>query len=122
MTGAVLKEKLSATKISFSEIARKAGLRPQDLNTLFNVQDTKTGTIEKLSQALDLPIAYFYGDSYNVTGNNNATGNNNTVNANDDRLIQLLLNKDEQLTLAMKQTSKSQAHIDKLLGIEGDTL
>lgn len=117
MTGAVLKEKLSATQISFSEIARKAGLRPQDLNTLFNVQDTKTGTIEKLSQALDLPIAYFYGDSYNVTGNNNATGNNNTVNANDDRLIQLLLNKDEQLTMAMKQTSKAQEHMDVVLNV-----
>ena len=113
-----------------AEIARKMGIKPQDLNALFKVQDTKTGTIERLAEALDLPIAYFYGDSYNITGNNNATAINNSVaNANDDRLLTLLLNKDEQLnkalehtTLAMEQTtralmqsSKSQEQLDEVI-------
>lgn len=125
MTGAALKERLNATQYSLAEIARKMGIKPQDLNALFNVQDTKTGTIEKLSKALDVPIAYFFGDSYNVSGNNivNASGTN-TVNASDDRLISLLMTKDEQLTKAMEQTSKameqtdkSQSQIDVLLGM-----
>ena len=125
MTGAALKERLNATQYSLAEIARKMGIKPQDLNALFNVQDTKTGTIERLSKALDVPIAYFFGDSYNVSGNNivNASGTN-TVNASDDRLISLLMTKDEQLTKAMEQTTKameqtdkSQSQIDVLLGM-----
>jgi transcriptional regulator with XRE-family HTH domain len=125
MTGAALKERLNATQYSLAEIARKMGIKPQDLNALFNVQDTKTGTIERLSKALDVPIAYFFGDSYSVSGNNivNASGTN-TVNTSDDRLISLLMTKDEQLTKAMEQTSKameqtdkSQNQIDVLLGM-----
>jgi transcriptional regulator with XRE-family HTH domain len=116
MTGIELKERLQATHISLSEIARKMGIKPQDLNALFNVQDTKTGTIERLSNALDLPIAYFFGDSYNVTGSNNATAiNHSTATASDDRLLSLLMQKDEQLTMAMRQTSKAQEQMDKVL-------
>lgn len=118
MTGAELKERLSTTHISLSEIARKMGIKPQDLNALFNVKDTKTGTIERLSQALELPIAFFYGDSYSVVGNNIVnSGDNNAVNAADDRIITLLINKDEQLTIAMRQTEKAQGQIDRLLNI-----
>ena len=117
MTGLELKERLLATHIPLSEIARRMGIKPQDLNALFNVQDSKTGTVEKLAKALDLPIAYFFGDTYNVSGNHNATGNNstNTVNASDDKLLALLVSKDEQLTMAMKQTTKAQEQMDRLL-------
>lgn len=118
MKGTELKERLLATHISLSEIARRMGIKPQDLNALFNVQDTKTGTIERLSNALDLPIAYFFGDSYNITGNNIVnSGSNNAVNATDERLLSLLVSKDEQLTISMKQTEKAQSQIDRLLGI-----
>lgn len=121
MTGLELKAKLSETRFSMAEIARKMGIKSQDLNALFNVKDTKTGTIERLAIALDVPISYFYGESFNnvssVSGNNNATatGNNNTVSSSDDRLLTLLLNKDEQLLLAMKQTSKAQEQMDCVL-------
>lgn len=117
MKGATLKEQLKNTSYSLSEIAGKLGISPQSLNSVFNSEDVKSGVLEKLSIALDVPLAFFYGDSYNVTGNNNATGNNNTVNASDDRLVNLLLSKDEQLTMAMRQTEKAQDHIDRLLGI-----
>lgn len=132
MTGATLKERLNATQYTLAEIARKMGIKPQDLNALFNVQDTKTGTIERLSKALDMPISYFFGDNYSVSGNNivNASGNN-TVNASDDRLVSLLIAKEEQLgkaieqttkameqtTMAMKQTSKAQEHMDIVLNV-----
>ena len=73
--------------------------------------------LERLSKALDVPITYFYGDTYNVTGNNNATGVNNTINASDERLLTLLVNKDEQLTMAMKQTSKAQSQMDEMIAM-----
>ena len=115
MKGADLKEKLKTSRYSMAEIANMIGVSPQNLNASFSSEDVKSGLLEKLSQALELPIAYFYGDSYNVQGNNNATGSNNTVNTNDDRLLALLLSKDEQLTLSMKQTSTAQEQITELI-------
>ena len=89
---------------------------PQSLYSIFNSEDVKSGVLEKLSEVLEVPIAYFYGDSYNVQGNNNAlaTGAHSTASSSDDRLLALLLSKDEQLTMSMAQTSKAQAQMDIL--------
>lgn len=117
MNGKVLKEQLKSTRYSLAEIAAKMGITPQTLNSIFNSADVKSGVLERLSSVLDLPLAYFYGDTFNITGSGNATGNNstNTVNATDDKLLALLQSKDEQLTMAMKQTSKAQEQMDKVL-------
>ena len=124
MKGAELKEKLKSSRYSMAEIAKMIGVSPQNLNNSFGVEDVKSGLLEKLCEALDLPITYFYGDSYNVQGNNNTIGNNNAVNAADERLLALLMSKDEQLTkameqstMAMKQTSKAQEHMDIVLSV-----
>jgi hypothetical protein len=57
---------------------------------------------------------------YNAIGNDST----NTINASDDRLIALLMSKDEQLTKAMEQTtkameqtSKAQEHMDIMLNV-----
>ena len=109
---------------SISRAAQRLFLSPQNLNNSFGVEDVKSGLLEKLCEALDLPITYFYGDSYNVQGNNNTIGNNNAVNAADERLLALLMSKDEQLTKAMEQTtkameqtSKAQEHMDIVLNV-----
>lgn len=116
MTGETLKQKLESCGYTKAYIADKLGVPPQNIQTWFKADDVKTGTIEKLSEVLDKPIAFFYGDSYNVTGNNNATAiNNSTATSSDDRLVSLLVSKDEQLTMAMKQTAKAQEQMDKIL-------
>ena len=120
MKGTDLKEKLEKLGFSKVYIAKKMNTIPQSVNGWFLAEDVKTGTLEKLSEVLDVPISYFYGEAFNiasVAGNNNttATGNNNTVSSSDDRLLTLLLNKDEQLLLAMKQTSKAQEQTDVVL-------
>lgn len=135
MKGTDLKEKLEKLGFSKVYIAKKMNTIPQSVNGWFLAEDVKTGTLEKLSEVLEVPISYFYGEAFSavssVSGNNNttATGNNNTVSGSDDRLLTLLLNKDEQLnkameqtsraieqtTTAMKQTSKSQEQLDEVL-------
>lgn len=133
MDGKYLKKKLEELGFSKVYIANKMGTIPQNVNGWFLAGDVKTGTIEKLSDVLGIPISVFYGESYgavaSVTGNNNATatGNNNTVNNSDDRLLTLLLNKDEQLskameqtTMAMKQTSKAQEQMDEFIAVLRD--
>lgn len=128
MDGKDLKKKLEDLGYTKVFIAKKMGTIPQNVNGWFLAGDVKTGTIEKLAEVLELPISVFYGEAYNKvanSGNNNATAINNSVataTANDDRLLTLLLNKDEQLlksmeqtTLAMKQTSKAQEQMDEII-------
>ena len=117
MKGADLKEKLRTSTYTMAEIAQKIGVSPQNLNASFSSEDVKSGLLEKLSQALEVPLAYFYGDSYNVQGNGNAlaTGDHSTASSSDDRLISLLMSKDTQLTMSMQQTSKAQEQITELI-------
>jgi transcriptional regulator with XRE-family HTH domain len=118
MRGIELKEKLKTSRYSMAEIAGKMGVSPQNLNSVFQSEDVKSGVLERLAKALDVPLAYFYGDSFNVSGNNNATAINNSIaNASDERLLSLLMNKDEQLLMAMKQTSKAQEQMDEVLAM-----
>ena len=127
MKGSDLKSRLNSCGYTMTFIANKLGVLPQNLNSWFNSNDVRTGTIEKLAEVLDLPISYFYGEeaatTTNVSGSNNATAINNSIaTANDDRLLTLLLNKDEQLlksmeqtTLAMQQTSKAQEQLGEII-------
>lgn len=128
MKGLDLKNRLLSAGYTVTGIANKVGVIPQNINGWFTSNDVRTGTIEKLAEVLDLPISFFYGEDAgnisSVSGNNNATatGNNNTVSSSDDRLLTLLLNKDDQLTkameqttMAMKQTSKAQEQMDCVL-------
>ena len=115
MNGKTIKDVLAQKGIAQAEIARILGLTPNNLNNMLAKEDVRTGLLESIAEAANLPISVFYGDSYTVLGNNNATGSNNTVNTSDDRLLTLLVNKDEQLTLAMKQTSKAQDQMDIVL-------
>lgn len=134
MKGSELKSKLEELGFSKAFIADKLGIPAQNVHIWLRAEDVKTGTLERLSEVLGVPISYFYGEAFNassVTGNNNTTttGNNNTVSGSDDRLLTLLLNKDEQLnkameqttraieqtTVAMSQTSKSQEQLDDVL-------
>lgn len=121
MEGKVLKKKLEELGFSKVYIAKKMGTQSQNINGLFLAGDVKTGTLEKLSEVLEVPISVFYGEAYNrvsnVSGNHNttATGNNNTVSSTDDRLLALLLNKDEQLNKAMDQTTRALHQTDVAL-------
>ena len=138
MKGIDLKNRLLSAGYTVTAIANKVGVIPQNVNGWFTSNDVRTGTIEKLAEVLGLPISFFYGEEgatvANVSGNSNATAINNSVaNANDERLLTLLLNKDEQLnkameqtsraieqtTLAMKQTSKSQEQLDEVIALIG---
>lgn len=117
MRGKDIKDVLAKHDVAQVEIARALGLAPNNLNNMLSKDDVRTGLLESIAAAANIPISVFYGETYTITGGNNATGNNshNTVNASDDRLLDLLKSKDEQLTLAMKQASKAQAQMDRVL-------
>ena len=112
MNGKTIKDVLTKNGIAQAEIAKRIGLAANNLNNMLAKDDVRTGLLESIAEAANIPISVFYGDTYTVNGNNNVTGNN-TVNLSDDRLLLLLVSKDEQLTMAMKQTSKAQEQMDR---------
>ena len=121
MNGRTIKDVLSKKGIAQAEIAKILGITPNNLNNMLAKEDVRTGLLEGIAEAANLPISVFYGDSYNVIGNSNTqvagnvAGNDITVGSPDKRLLDLLVSKDDQLTMAMKQTDKAQEQMDRIL-------
>lgn len=119
MTGKHILNLMTQEGFSISKMAQMIGTSQPNLSSALKHTDIRTGLLEDIARAMGKPLAFFYGEEYGavaqVTGSSNATAiNNSTATAgNDDRLLTLLVNKDEQLTLAMKQTSKAQDQMDK---------
>ncbi len=63
MKGAIIKQRLLQTGKSQAELAKILKVEPSTLSSIFTSKDVKTGTIEKISRALNLPLSYFYEDS-----------------------------------------------------------
>lgn len=130
MTGKHILNLMTQEGYSISKMAHLIGTSQPNLSSALKHDDIRTGLLEDIARAMGKPLAFFYGEEFGVvsqiTGSSNATAiNNSTATAgNDDRLLTLLVNKDEQLTLAMKQTSKAQDQmdrvLDKFLGNNGD--
>lgn len=105
---------------SVNEMAKKIGKAQQVLASALKHDDIRTGLLEDIAKAMGKPLSFFYGETYGpvtqVQGSNNATAiNNSTATSNDDRILTLLMSKDEQLTLAMRQISKVQEQMDFIL-------
>lgn len=73
MKGEEVKLKLKKAGVSITEIASLLGMSRQSLSQALSVKDVKTGLIEDLSKALNVPLSYFYNDSssQNVVANGN---------------------------------------------------
>lgn len=121
MTGKHLQDLILAEGYSINKMAQLLGMAQPNLLNLLKHEDVRTGLVEKVAETMGKPLSFFYGETYGpvsqVSGNNNTSvaGNDNTVGSPDDKLLILLMNKDEQLTLAMKQTSKAQEQMDRVL-------
>ena len=121
MTGEHLKNLVLSEGYTINKMAELIGVAQPNLLMLLKHEDVRTGLVEKIAKAMGKPLSFFYGETYGpvsqVSGNNNTSvaGNDNTVGAPDSRLLDLLVAKDEQLTMAMKQTSVAQEQMGKLI-------
>lgn len=120
MTGKHILNLMNQEGYSINKMAQLIGTSQPNLSSALKHDDVRTGLLEDIAKAMGKPLSFFYGETYgNVSqnsGSNNATAINNstaTTTSNDDRIISLLISKDEQLTLAMKQTSKAQEQTSK---------
>jgi transcriptional regulator with XRE-family HTH domain len=129
MKGEIIKSLLIEKGYNIAQVAEMIGTSQQNLASNLKHTDVRSGLLEKIADAIGLPISVLYGESSGVAqriaGNNNTqiSGDSNTVAPSDAALLELLKANSDQLTMAMKQTSKAQEQMDRVLDrLEGRSL
>lgn len=119
MTGEQVKQVLTDNKYQLKDIAEKLGTSLSNLSAGLSKSDIRTGLLEKIADVSGLPIAAFYGGTFGPV--QTAVGDNNTQvagdysNAPDSDVLAIMKMKDEQLLLTIKQVSKAQEQMDRVL-------
>lgn len=116
MTGQELKSKILLIGKSQKDIADLLGVSAQSLSSVLSAKDVRSGTIEKIANALNVPISFLYGEkdiehsavasgegSVAVTGNNNVAGN---VTMGDAAVLQERITMLERLLEEKERTIK----------------
>lgn len=108
MKGESIRKKIRLSSHRLNDVAEKMGVSPQALNNILNAEDVKTGSLERIAEAMNLPITYFYGDT-TVSG----------VSGNVMMAERGGVNNSEQQSVAVlaEQLSTKDKQIDRLLGI-----
>ena len=121
MTGNTLKKLILSEGLSVAEVARRLGTSQQNLTCALAKDDIRTGLLERVAEAMGRPLSFFYGEAF---GPVQSVGDNNTQvtqvagnysGAPDSDVLELVKMKDEQLLLTIKQVSKAQEQMDRVL-------
>ncbi len=67
MRGATIKRRLAQAGMSQAELARMMKVSPQTVNRMLHTTNIQTGTLERICEALRLPITYFYNEESEAT-------------------------------------------------------
>lgn len=110
MKGSELKEILRKEGVVLMSLAENIGMSQQNLSAAFTRDDVKSGLLEKIARCLGKPVGFFYGEA-----SENAPAQQ--PQSSEASVLDLLKLKDEQLLIAMKQTSKAQEQMDKVLEV-----
>lgn len=110
MKGSELKEILRKEGVVLMSLAENIGMSQQNLSAAFTRDDVKSGLLEKIARSLGKPVGFFYGEA-----SENAPAQQ--PQSSEAAVLDLLKLKDEQLLIAMKQTSKAQEQMDKVLEV-----
>ena len=110
MEGQKIKDVMRQKKMTNAELARRLGVSPQTLSAALQVEDVKTGLLERIAAILGEPVTYFYtGESSGTAVVNGGTVNGNVngkVDEGNDAVAALV----DQLAIKDRQ-------IDRLLGL-----
>lgn len=122
MTGEKVKALIIGRGYNVAQVAEMIGTSQQNLAANLKHTDVRSGLLEKIADALGIPLASFYGEGFGTvqtaTGNNNTqvAGSSNTVASSDAGvMLEILKLKDEQLLTAMRQTTTAQEQMGRLI-------
>jgi transcriptional regulator with XRE-family HTH domain len=121
MKGETVKNIILGMEYSVAQVAEMIGTSQQNLASALKHEDVRSGLLEKIASALNVPLSTFYGGTFGpvqTVGDNNTqvtqvSGNYST--APDSNIMEILKMKDEQLLLTIKQVSKAQEQMDRVL-------
>ncbi len=60
MKGATIRQRLEQVGVTQTELARLLDIKPQSLQKILNASNVLSGTVERICEALELPISFFY--------------------------------------------------------------
>lgn len=121
MKGETVKNIILGMEYSVAQVAEMIGTSQQNLASALKHEDVRSGLLEKIASALKVPLSTFYGGAF---GPVQSVGDNNTQvtqvagnysGAPDSNILEILKMKDEQLLLTIKQVSKAQEQMDRVL-------
>lgn len=116
MTGKDLKRMIISDGLTVAEVARRLGTTQQNLTCALGKDDIKTGLLERVAEAMNKPLGFFYGKAFEFVPVT-CTVQEQVSQSSEAAVLDLLKLKDEQLLIAMKQTSKAQEQMDKVLEV-----
>ena len=118
MTGKDLKRMIISDGLTVAEVARRLGTTQQNLTCALGKDDIKTGLLERVAEAMNKPLGFFYGKAFeSVPVTCTVQEQEQVPQSSEASVLDLLKLKDEQLLIAMKQTSKAQEQMDKVLEV-----
>ena len=122
MKGETVKNIILGMEYSVAQVAEMIGTSQQNLASALKHEDVRSGLLEKIASALNVPLSTFYGGTFGpvqTVGNNNTqitqvAGNYSDTTPGSD-VFEILKIKDQQLLLTIKQVSKAQEQMDRVL-------
>ena len=104
MNGDAVKKILRERKVRLNAIASSLGESPQNVSSMLNASDIKTGVIERISSVTGIPISEFFGEKSSISatmhggnGNRLQAGTGNIMGNGDSELVATLKGEIEML-------------------------
>lgn len=114
MNGLTIKEIIRRKGLTQQEVAELLKMSTQNFSAALAKDDVKSSLIERVAEAIGVPVSSFYGDTHihaQLGDHSSAvTGNNIQVNTITGEFL-------KELAAQRQITQKSQEQIDKLLAI-----
>ncbi len=119
MRGSTIKTIIQKHGYRQIEVARKLNESQQNFSSMLNAEDVRSSLIERISEVLGIPIHEMYGEIVAPTasaaaGGTAVAGSGNTINAQIDKFLDLLKEKDVQIGKFQDEISDLIATIKQL--------
>lgn len=104
MNGDAVKKILRERKVKLNTIASSLGESPQNVSSMLNASDVKSGVIERISAVTGIPISEFFGEQASISttmhggsGNRMQAGTGNVMSSGNAELVAALKEQIETL-------------------------
>ena len=117
MTGKRVKEILKERGYKLASVAESMGIIPQNLQSLLNVDDIKTGVLERIADAINENVLIFFGDC-SLKASAPASVAPQQPEGNITMLMEYLREKDRSIEALIEEATKYRTLYERCMGLE----